>query len=101
MNKRMQSITQMVWHCLESYPETRSSDRELILQIYSEFYGVFNQPFFKVLDRNDLPSFESIRRARQKLQSEWEYLRADDPVEDARIAKQEEFLEYAKEDLRI
>ena len=54
-----------------------------------------------MLDRNDLPSFESIRRARQKLQSEWEYLRADKPVEDIRIAKQEEFLEYAREDLRI
>ena len=101
MSKDMYNITQMVWFCLEQYPETRSSDRSLILHIYSEFYGVFNQPFFKVLDRNDLPSFESIRRARQKIQAENEDLRAVEPVEDIRIAKQEEFLEYAREDLRI
>ena len=101
MGKDMNNITQMVWYCLENHPETRSSDRSLILTIYSEFYGVFSQPFFKVLDRNDLPSFESIRRARQKIQAEWAYLRADEPVEDARIAKQEEFLEYARKELTI
>lgn len=101
MSKDMNNITQMVWFCLEQYPETRSSDRSLILHIYSEFYGVFNQPFFKVLDRNDLPSFESIRRARQKIQAENEDLRADKPVEDIRIAKQEEYIEYSREELAI
>ena len=72
----MTNITQMVWYCLQKYPETRSSDRSLILTVYSEFCGVFSQPFFKVMDNTDLPSFESIRRARQKSQSENEDLRA-------------------------
>lgn len=101
MSKRLHNITQMVWHCLELYPETRSSDRSLILHVYSEFYGVFSQPFFKVIDNTDLPSFESIRRCRQKIQEENEDLRADKPVEDVRIAKQEEYIEYAKGDIRI
>ena len=97
----MTNVTQMVWYCLNKYPETRSSDRSLILTIYSEFCGVFSQPFYKVLDDPDLPSFESIRRARQKIQAENEDLRAVKAVEDVRIAKQEEFLEYAREDVRI
>ena len=98
---RMQKVTAMVWWCLERYPETRSSDRKLILYIYSEFYGVYNQPFNQVIERSDLPSFESIRRARQKIQAEIEEFRAEKPVEDVRIAKQVEFLDYAREDVRI
>lgn len=97
MAKDLYTINQMVWFCLEQYPETRSSDRSLILTLYSEFYGVDCQPFFRVLERNDLPSFESIRRCRQKIQQENEDLRAVKPVEDARIAKQEEYIEYARE----
>lgn len=100
MGKDLSKITQMVWHCLEHYPETRSSDRSLILHVYSQFYGVFSEPFFKVLDRSDLPSFESIRRTRQKIQAEVEELRAVPDVEDIRIAKQEEYIEYSQEDIR-
>lgn len=92
----LNQITGMVWYLLEKYPETRSSDRKLILYLYSEFYGVFNAPFNKVIEDTELPSFESIRRCRQKLQAEHEDLRADKPVEDVRIAKQEEYIEYAK-----
>lgn len=90
------TINQMVWFCLEQYPETRSSDRSLILNIYSEFYGVDCQPFFKVMERSDLPSFESIRRCRQKIQAENEDLRAVKAVEDVRIAKQEEYIAFAR-----
>ena len=92
----MSNITQMVWYCLQNYPETRNSDRSLILTLYSEFCGVFSQPFFKVMSNTDLPSFESIRRARQKIQAENEDLRAVKPVEDVRIAKQEQFIAYAR-----
>ena len=101
MDKSMRNITQMVWWCLENYPCTRNSDRSLILHVYQVFYGVFTTPFYKVMDDTDLPSFESIRRARQKIQEENEDLRAEKPVDDIRIAKQEEYIEYAREDLRI
>ena len=93
---RLNKIRDMVWHCLTLYPETRSSDRELILHLYTDFYGVFSQPFFKVLDRTDLPSFESIRRCRQKIQAEYEHLRAVPKVEDVRMAKQEDFLAFVR-----
>lgn len=101
MDKSLRTLTQKVWWCLENYPETRSSDRSLILHVYQVFYGVFTTPFYKVMDDGDLPSFESIRRCRQKIQEENEDLRAVKPVEDIRIAKQEEYIEYAKGDIRI
>jgi hypothetical protein len=96
MSKGLNTIRDKVWHCLTLYPETRSSDRELILHLYTDFYGVFSQPFFKVLDRDDLPSFESIRRCRQMIQAEYEHLRAVPEVEEARIAKQEEYIAFAR-----
>ena len=101
MSEDLRNVTQKVWWCLENYPETRSSDRKLIELLYDEFYGVWAAPFYEVLRNNELPSFETIRRARQKVQQENEDLRAVDPVEEVRIAKQEEFLEYAREDVRI
>lgn len=96
MSKNLNNITAKVWYLLDKYPETRNSDRTLILYYYSEFEGVFNQPFNRVMGNGDLPSFESIRRARQKIQSEVEELRAVKPVEDVRIAKQREYIEFAR-----
>ena len=96
MKKRLRQITQMVEFCLDRYPETRSSDRELIKVLYEEFYSIWAEPFYMVLNRNDLPSFESIRRCRQKIQEEHEEYRAVKPIEDKRIEAQIDFIEYAR-----
>ena len=101
MSKRLRNITQMVWFILDRYPETRGDDRELIKVLYDEFYSVWSEPFYMVMNRHDLPSFESIRRCRQKIQEENEDLRAVKEVEDKRIAAQREYIEYAREDVRI
>ena len=96
MSEDLRNVTQKVWWCLEHYPETRSSDRKLIELLYDEFYGVWAAPFYEVLRNNELPSFETIRRCRQRVQQEREDLRADEPVEAVRIAKQEEYIAYAR-----
>ena len=95
-NKNLYKVSEMVWFCLEQYPETRNNDRELIYRVYNDFYGVFSEPFFRVLDRTDLPSFESIRRARQKIQQENEDMRPLPEVDKARIAKQEDYIAFAR-----
>jgi len=92
---RLKNVSDMVFHCLTLYPDTRNSDRDLILRLYEDFYNIYEQPFYKVMCDSRLPSFESIRRTRQKIQEEYEELRAVKPVEDARIAKQEEYIAYA------
>lgn len=101
MTERLRTLTQKVWFCLDKYPETRADDRDLIKTLYDEFYGVCNEPFYMVLNRKDLPSFESIRRCRQKIQEENEDLRADKETEDKRLKVQIDFIEYAREDVRI
>ena len=93
---KVQSVKPMVYMVLADFPETRSSDRKLIAQLYDMYYGVSRKPFEEVLGMTDLPSFESIRRARQKLQAEYADLRADKTVEDKRIEKQVEYLEFAR-----
>ena len=95
---RVREVTPKVIEMLKEHPATRSNDRLLIREIYTKCYGVTPYaPFGEVVMRNDLPSFESIRRARQKVQEYCEDLRAEEPVESIRIAEQEEYLEYARE----
>ena len=95
---RVREVTPKVIEMLKEHPATRSNDRLLIREIYTKCYGVNPYaPFGEVVMRNDLPSFESIRRARQKVQEYCENLRAEEPTESIRIAEQEEYLEYARE----
>lgn len=95
---RVREVTPKVIDMLKQHPATRSNDRLLIREIYTKCYGVNPfAPFGEIIMRNDLPSFESIRRARQKVQAYCEDLRAEEPVESIRIAEQEEYLEYARE----
>lgn len=95
---RVREVTPKVLQMLKECPATRKNDRLLIREIYTKFYGVNPYAAFgEVMMRTDLPSFESIRRARQKVQEYCEDLRAEEPVESIRIAEQEEYLEYARE----
>lgn len=95
---RLKTIQQMVEDILRQYPGTRSDDRELIQTLYGKYYGVdYYKPFGAVIRDKNLPSFESIRRCRQKLQEHNEDLRGNKKSEDARLTKQEEYIEYARE----
>jgi hypothetical protein len=95
---RVREVTPKVMEMLKEHPATRSNDRLLIREIYTKCYGVNPYaPFGEVVMRNDLPSFESIRRARQKVQEYCENLRAEEPVESMRIEEQREYIEYSQE----
>lgn len=95
---RVREVTPKVFDVLKEHPETRGNDKELVLTIYKKYYHVGPlEPFGMVMRRKDLPSFESIRRARQKIQAYYEDLRAEEPTESIRIAEQEDYLAYARE----
>lgn len=99
---RVRDVTPKVFEILKEYPETRSNDKELLLKVYTKFYHVFlGDPFYKVMRRKDLPSMESIRRARQRIQEYYPDFRAEEPVDSIRIAEQEEYIEYSREELAI
>lgn len=95
---RILTIHQMVEAIMKEYPGTRDNDRELIQTLYGKYYGVdYYKPWGAVIRDRNLPSFESIRRCRQKLQEQNEELRGSKASEEARLNKQEEYLEYARE----
>lgn len=91
----VQTMHNIVLDILERKPETRSSDRLLIEAVYDEKYGVVNLPFWQVMERGDLPSFETITRCRRKVQQDNEALRGTKEVEEHRLYKQVEFIDYA------
>ena len=94
---RVRDVEPKVATILEAFPHTRDSDKLLVLNVYNAFYNVgVNDGFAAVMMRTDLPSFESIRRARQKLQAKYPELRATDKVEAIRSAEQEDYRKYAK-----
>lgn len=95
MKQKLMTTNNMVVDVLTELPETRSSDRALILEIYRKYYGVCHQPWNEVLMRTDLPAFETIRRCRQKVQEEHEELRAAKKVEQQRFDYQKDFIDYA------
>lgn len=100
MTLQLYTIQEMVEQILVSCPETRSSDDLLVDRIYHQFYGINKStPFHEVMLKRStlgLPAYESIRRARQRLQQNHEFLRGDKRTEELRLKAQEGYLEYAR-----
>lgn len=81
MRTNLTNVKSMILFELSERPETRDSDRLLIYWIYRDYFNVWdNEVFFNVIMRKDLPSFETIRRCRAKIQAERPDLRASDDV---------------------
>ncbi len=98
---RVREVTPKVFEVLKEYPETRNNDKELVLRVYTKYYHVFlGDSFHKVMRRKDLPSMESIRRARQRIQEYYPDFRAEEPIEQIRMAEQEDYIAYSREDIR-
>ena len=92
----IKTIEGKVERVLRQHPATRSNDRLLVVAFYDEYYGVFNEPFWLVMSRSDLPSTESITRCRRKIQERDETLRANKHIDRKRIDRQLDFIEYAE-----
>lgn len=91
----LQTMHERVEDLLRNYPKTRDNDRILIGGVYAIYYGVdVNDSFKNILLREDLPSFESIRRCRQKIQAQDETLRGNRDKE--RIEAQKVYLDYVR-----
>ena len=93
----MKTIENEVKKVLEKYPETRNSDMALFAKI-AELRGYGGVPI-QCLNRYksfDIPNYDTVGRARRKLQSKYQNLRAVKEVEDARAERELEFREYAR-----
>lgn len=86
----------LVKSILENVPETRDDDFELIYEVAKEFgWGgcAFGQALTLWRDRG-CPSFESITRARRKVQELYPNLRASDKVAEAREEQRREYRDF-------
>lgn len=98
---RMKKLQKDVAEILTSKPETRNSDTKLYLEILKKINPTFvNQPFCEVFGNKNLPKYDSVSRARRKLQELYPCLRADSNVEAAREVAELEYIEYARNTVR-
>ena len=88
--KKMETIVKTL---LEEYPRTRGNDNALITGVFWLIDPeLMNMPFKEVLKTKGLPSFESITRARRKIQEKYPILND----EKARKVRQKEERKYRK-----
>lgn len=94
-------MTEKVRWELTHRPELRDDDFKLICAIYTDFYGIMPYTSFTdVMSHHadyKLPSFESIRRTRQKLQEAYPKLYgSSETIKAIREKEQMEFYAWAK-----
>lgn len=97
---KIENLEVLVRQALERNKSTRDDDHMLYIEVaYIINPALVNVNFkmnFEHAIEVGLPPFESVSRARRKLQEKYEELRATEKVQNARINKQIEFEEYAR-----
>ena len=84
-------ILDKVERVLREKEETRSNDRKLVIETYKVLGVNTDLSFSYIFGNSDLPSTESITRARRKLQTIYPELRAVEEVEVGRALKEEAY----------
>lgn len=95
---RLRKIEERVTEILERCPETRKDDWLLLKEFYDEYFDTNNMYFATVCENHDLmdlPSFESVRRCRQKIQAKRKDL-IDPSTAKYRRKLMDDYEEYAK-----
>lgn len=102
----LKNITAQVKEILEKDKQTRSSDSLLYLRVLNRYCNsvgfdtsTLSVDFFlRDMEVYGFPPFESVRRARQKVQQKYPELSANKAVQAMRAGKQREYLDYARSD---
>lgn len=97
---RLSLVSEQVLFELKRWPDLRDDDFLLISAVYCDFYGVgMMDGFVDIMENHkvlNLPSFESIRRTRQKVQEQHPSLRASKDKQKQRNEAFNDFYDYAK-----
>lgn len=95
---KISKVSEKVEAILKECPETRNSDMFLYYQLCVHYapqtVGMSFGTVLLNLNELGLPKFETVRRARQKLQEYNEELRACEEVTEGRYERFKEVLEY-------
>lgn len=97
---KLKETKNIVESILNINPRTRDCDNLLIVEVYEHISpGITERPFKEVAmlgGYNDsFPTFETIRRTRQKVQEKKPHLRANKEVEGQRLVLQHKFFDFA------
>lgn len=94
---KLGDIKNIVVDCLTNKPKTRNSDRLLYNEVCTELgFDTHSMTAWEMLHNPDMPSTESVRRARQKAQVEFPELRATEQVQKKRDELKLDYLEFAR-----
>ena len=97
---KLNQMKSNVKHLLEKHPCLRDDDFLLIGMVYHTYYGIGYENGFLDVMRNHkelgLPSFETIRRTRQKVQEENPQLESSKAKKKERQMAFNEFLDFAR-----
>lgn len=98
--EQIRHTSMIVEQILKNVPETRNSDDLLYIQVCSRMnHEALTMPFCQVLGMRKqlgIPPFESVRRARQKIQSTHPELAGRTEVEGRRKFNEEIVRNYAR-----
>ena len=96
---KLYKIEDVVKEVLTRIPETRDDDFKLIAEVYYEMdFNIAGTSFaLMMLGHKEfgLPPFESITRARRKLQATFEELKGSKKVQEARLNETSKYINYA------
>ena len=94
----IKGISKIVKVILQEKPYTRNSDNQLYVEVIKQIKpNMLRMPLEEALmHEHEIPNYETIRRARQRLQECFPELREDDQISAWRRMRQEEMKEYAR-----
>lgn len=96
---KLKEVENKVYEVLKTDPMARKDDFRLILQVFKKYEpDIAISNFANVMLGHNtlgLPAFESITRARRKIQATFPWLK-DEDVADFRAIQEEEYKNYAR-----
>lgn len=99
-SKELATVKDIVFDLLTKQEETRNSDMVLYVKVCAKVNkDALSKPFWHVmmhLKDYNLPNFETVRRARQKIQEDNPELAGNPDVEAHRIVNEQAFREFAR-----
>lgn len=97
MNSRLFTLQDQVRNILEIYPITRGSDEKLYAVYLTDKVGAVSvQHFFNNFSKYNVASFETVSRARRKVQEMYPRLKPPKEVLDKRDEAQGCFFDWAR-----
>lgn len=98
--KNIKRTSDIVKEILINCPQARNSDDLLYINVCRKLSPMICTQQFQTVLLNrralKLPPYESVRRARQKLQASYPELRGSDDVEAMRVANEQSVYDYSR-----